>query len=278
MEINRIYKPKRFDSFTIVPNDVFRIKGISIGATGLYAYLFSHDSRKPITIKFICGHFKENYRAINTRILELEKFKLLKRVEVRNAGQFSGYNYYLTDLQNTNLEKTDLEKCNQNNINNNIPIDIESIAYKSINHFIKLFPKKYQPKSESQKNKWIILLDKINRLDGYDLRDVYKCCKELRADDFWANNFLSLLKLRNKDKNGIKYIDRFMDKFINQKPKSYFKIKGIKQLVIYNDLDSNVDRLGAITNDKKLNEYNLKQILTDTEFTELYKYAKNGFN
>jgi len=276
MEINRIYKPKRFDSFTIVPNDVFRIKGISIGATGLYAYLFSHDARKPITIKYICGHFKENYRAINARILELEKLKLLKRVEIRNAGQFSGYNYYLTDLQNTDSQNTDLQKCNQNNINNNIPIDIKSIAYKSINHFIKLFPNKYQPKSESQKNKWIEILDKINRLDGYDLRDVYKCCKDLRADDFWSNNFLSLLKLRNKDKNGIKYIDRFMDKFSSTKPKSYYKIKGIEELIIYKDVDSDEDKLGALTKTKKLNDYNLKQILNDLEYNELFNYAKKN--
>lgn len=276
MEVNRIYKPKRFDNYTIVPNDIFRIKGISIGATGLYAYLFSHDSRKPITIKFICGHFKENYRAINARIKELEKYKLLKRVEVRNAGQFSGYNYFLTDLQNADCQNADLQKSKQNNNYNNISTN--SIASKSIEHFIKLFPVKYQPKTESQKSKWIDVLDKIERIDNYDLRLVYKCCKELRADAFWSNNFLSLLKLRNKDKNDIKYIDRFMDKFSNQKPQSYYKIKDIESYVIYKDIDSEEEKLGAITKTKKLNEYNLKQILTDIEYAELFKYAKNGIH
>ena len=74
MKINRIYKPKRFDNFTIVPNCVFRTKNISIGATGLYAYLFSHDSSKPITIRFIINHFKEGKDAINSKIKGLEKF------------------------------------------------------------------------------------------------------------------------------------------------------------------------------------------------------------
>lgn len=274
MEINKIYKPKRFDSFTIVPNDVFRIKGISIGATGLYAYLFSHDSRKPITIKYICGHFKENYRAINTRILELEKFNLLKRIEVRKAGQFSGYNYYLTDLQNADSQNADLEKGNQNNINNNIYIN--SNASKVINHFIDLFPKKYQPKSIQQKNKWIEVLDKVNRLDGYDLRNVYSCCKDLRNDHFWQNNFLSLLKLRNKDKNGIKYIDRFMDLFGNNKPKAYGKVKDIIKYVLYYEDDE--QKLGAVTKSKKLNDYNLRQILTDSEYSEIINYLENGVN
>ena len=90
MEINRIYKPKRFDNFTIVPNAVFRIKGISLGATGLYAYLFSHDTDKPITIKFIQGHFKESYKAIKSRLEELEKLNLLTRERVRYNGQYAG--------------------------------------------------------------------------------------------------------------------------------------------------------------------------------------------
>ena len=44
MKYNRIYKPKKFDNFTIIPSYILRHKGISIGATGLYAYLFSHKS------------------------------------------------------------------------------------------------------------------------------------------------------------------------------------------------------------------------------------------
>ena len=59
MKFNIIIKPERFDKFTIVPSYILRHKGISVGATGLYAWLFSHEAKQQITIEFICGHLKK---------------------------------------------------------------------------------------------------------------------------------------------------------------------------------------------------------------------------
>ena len=50
-------------------------------------------------------------------------------------------------------------------------------------------------------------------LDGYDVRPVYYIVKKVREDDFWRDNFFSIHKLRDKNKNGIKYIDYFAEKF-----------------------------------------------------------------
>ncbi|QDP61093.1 MAG: hypothetical protein Unbinned5858contig1001_22 [Prokaryotic dsDNA virus sp.] len=273
MKINRIYKPKRFDNFTIVPNCVFRTKNISIGATGLYAYLFSHDSSKPITIRFIINHFKEGKDAINSKIKELEKFNLLRRESVKIGGKFAGYNYYLDDQSGlTDAEKTDAENPQQNNINNNNNIDYSEIANKSLEHFINLFPLRYQPKTKSQKNKWLDTLDKIERIDKYDLRKVFRVCQKIRNDNFWSNNFLSLTKLRNNDKNGVKYIHRFMQQF-QDKPKCFHKIKGIKDYFIY--FDDNEEKLGAMTDKRKLNQFNLENVFNERELTELFNYAKN---
>ena len=97
MEYNKIYKPKKFDRFTVVPNAIFRHKGISAAATGLYCWLFSHDSKTEMTVSFICGHFKEGKDAINKRIKELIDSGFLLRVEVRKGGKFAGYNYHLND-------------------------------------------------------------------------------------------------------------------------------------------------------------------------------------
>ena len=71
MKYNKILKPKKFDNFTIIPSYIFRDKGISVGATGLYAYLFSHTAEQEITIQFICGHFKESKGAIGRKLNEL---------------------------------------------------------------------------------------------------------------------------------------------------------------------------------------------------------------
>jgi predicted transcriptional regulator len=112
MEYNKIYKPKKFERFTVVPNAIFRHKGISATATGLYCWLFSHDSKTEMTVSFICGHFKEGKDAINKRIKELIEAGFLVRVEVRKGGKFAGYNYHLND---TAGGKTATEKPRRKN-------------------------------------------------------------------------------------------------------------------------------------------------------------------
>jgi hypothetical protein len=287
MEINKIFKPKRFDNFTIVPNIVFRIKNISLSATGLYSYLFSHDENNPITITYLQGHFKESYKAIKARLEELEKHNLLRRERIRYNGKFAGFNYYLHDgtivqKDNTIVQKDNCQKDKENNNNNIINIvkkqnamNENSMAYKSLNHFIELFPKKYHPKTDAQKFLWYETLDKIERLDKYDLRDVFKICNVLRQDNFWSGNFLSLRKLRQKDKNGIRYVDRFMDKYNRAtKPNCYYKVNGIEEYFIY--VEDKKEKLGAVTHNGTLNAYNLQSFLNFVEYDILLKYAKSN--
>jgi len=305
MEYNKIYKPKKFERFTIVPNSIFRHKGISAAATGLYCWLFSHDSKTEMTVQFICGHFKEGKDAINKRIKELIDCGFLVRVEVRKGGKFAGYNYHLND---TGTGKTGAGKTaavftaavnpQQSNTNNNIYNNIynkeilnKEISTKSkkrqysekttkaFSHFAELFPLKYRPKTDAQKNKWLDCLDKIERLDGYNLREVYKVSKELRNDEFWQNNFLSILKLRNTDKNGIKYIDRFMVQHkAKQKPVGFTKIKGLKEFFVYRNPASGQKEIGAKTKNGDIHEFQIRGLMMTNEFQELKQYIINYKN
>ena len=52
-------------------------------------------------------------------------------------------------------------------------------------------------------------LEKIIRLDGYTEDDIEHICQLIRKDNFWKTNFLSPLKLRRTNKDGVKYIDYF---------------------------------------------------------------------
>jgi hypothetical protein len=92
------------------------------------------------------------------------------------------------------------------------------LAVKSYDHFVALFPKKMQPKTEAQKNKWLDCLDKLERLDGYSLQVVYFISKKARSDQFWETNFLSVLKLRQTNKQGVKYVDVFKERFAKELP------------------------------------------------------------
>lgn len=256
MKINKIIKPKRFARFTVIPSAIFRFKNISIGATGLYAYLFSHDIKQEITITFICNHFKDGRDAINSRFKELIDNGFIIREKVRIKGKFVGTNYILNDVPQTEKPQTEKprvanpQQSNTNSIytNNNksnistknkMPIKYSETSKKAFNYFVQLFPEKNKPKTKAQKTKWLDCLDKIERLDKYDLRDVYAVSRDLRNDAFWKNNFLSILKLRNIDKNGIKYIDRFMltkEDDINTIKK---KIQGAIKFYKYNETNGN---------------------------------------
>jgi hypothetical protein len=281
MKYNKIFKPKKFDNFTIIPSYIFRDKGISVGATGLYSYLFSHTAEQEITIEFICGHFKEGKDAVRAKIKELIECGYLERKRITDKGKFKGFNYILKANHKGKKPKSTKpmsENPPQSNINNiytnKSNINHDSQIVNSYVHFVDLFDKRYQPKSDTQKNKWMQVLDRCVRIDKYDLKDIYLAVKYHRNDDFWKDHFLTLLKLRNNDKNGIMFIHRFMENYKKQnKPKCYYKVKGIKEYVNYVDVDGK-NKLGAITKTNKLNEFNLSQILDRNEINELLNYLK----
>jgi len=71
-------------------------------------------------------------------------------------------------------------------------------------------------------DKWLDCYDKLIRIDKYSEDDILSIVKEYRSDGNWwkdSGNFESLIKLRKKNKDGIKYIDLFKTKL--KKIKNY---------------------------------------------------------
>ena len=160
----------------------------------------------------------------------------------------------------------------KNIVNNILPRNQKNAfsdgTIKAFEHFVVLFPERYQPQSEAQKNKWLDCLDKVQRLDGYDLREVYLMVKKMRQDDFWQGNFLSILKLRNTDKNGIKYIDRFMDQQENYLQSAKNKIQGVYRFYKYTTPNGDI-QIGAKTKDGDIDHNILAQKLTQKEIEKI---------
>jgi hypothetical protein len=286
MKINRIIKPSKFDNFTIVPSTIFRHEGISQQATGLYCYLFSHSSNHKITINFITNHFKNGRDAIRGALAELEKLGYLLREQERIDGKIVGYNYILKDApapEKPSPEKPSPENPIQSNnsiyiIKNNNTYTKRNNSTKSENvekaypHFVQLFPERYRPKTPATIEKWKVCLDRIERIDGYDLRQVYEVCKQLRQDQFWSENFLSVLKLRNSDKNGVRYVDRFMERnALKTRPTALNKVKGYKELVGY--VENGAKMVKAITTNGVVHDFNLRMSLTPAEYKQIVEYA-----
>lgn len=90
-----------------------------------------------------------------------------------------------------------------------------------------LFDESLRPKTEEQKNAWLDTLEKCIRIDNYTPELIQQIVKKARQDDFWRTNFLSVIKLRKTDKQGVKYIDVFNARFFGRSDYRRSKAEGV---------------------------------------------------
>ena len=238
MEIGIIIKPKRLDRYTAIPLSILREKQLSMSATGLFCWLYSHDSGRQMTIEFINGHFKDGRDAIRSRILELEQKGFLKRQKIRDGSRFV-YNFELVDAPKMGVGKSDVGKSDvgisgaenptqskyhinkinkisdkmnkMNKIKNKVIFP--EIVISAFDHIEKQFPERYRPSTKEQKEKWFDTIDKLDRINGVSPRKLYLLIQEILKDDFWRQNFLTIHKLRQRNKQGVLWIDVFMERY-----------------------------------------------------------------
>jgi len=305
MKTGLIKKPKDFTNFTVVPNPILRDKNITMGAVGLYCFLFSHTSEFSISIEFIIGAFKDGKAAVKTKIKELENAGYLIRERVKgDKGLFIGYNYELVlepadrlsdnglsgrtvYVQPENRPHTNrLQSNTNNNTSNNTEIlkernttaqpkkvdaspkfsDLVESAYPN---FIKLFDgENTLPKNKSQELTWKNALQWFEKND-YDLREVYAAIRWARQDPFWQPNVLSLPALKTA-RNGIRKIDNIMAKYKvaikqNNKPKAMAYLKGVKEWFLKTNALGKVEVQAQTYNGDVINEFLIRQ---NVQFTD----------
>jgi hypothetical protein len=90
-----------------------------------------------------------------------------------------------------------------------------------------LFDEKVRPKTKKQRTDWAGLLDKLIRIDGHPPEEILRVINWARDDPFWSQNFISLLKLRLKNKEGIKYYDVFKIKADGQNRQGNQRTQGV---------------------------------------------------
>lgn len=56
-------------------------------------------------------------------------------------------------------------------------------------------------------------IDKLQRIDGYTTEEIFRVCRWAMEDKFWKKQFRSLVKLRRKNAEGVKYIVEFTDRY-----------------------------------------------------------------
>lgn len=103
--------------------------------------------------------------------------------------------------------------------------------------FAEWFLKTYKPESANINSetllKWASVYDDLITKDKKTKEDVVNAVKWAKTDEFWKTNFLSPLKLRTKNKEGIYYIDVFIQKAVehlNSKKRSKSELAGTAPL------------------------------------------------
>lgn len=222
METGIIYKPEKFENFVIVPREVLRDKRLSTGAVGLFCFLISHNTKFRINIQYTVNAFKDGKDAIYSRYKELIEFGYLEKKQVKdNNNKFLGYNYIIS-LPEKNGAATGKAVSGKavsgksatkyNNIIHNIK-QYKEVYTKCFESLVLLFPNEYRPKNDTDKNNWLNVISELDRLDKVSPRQVYYITKKTLEDDFWKNNFTSPLKLRRKNKDGVKWVFVFKNKY-----------------------------------------------------------------
>lgn len=88
-----------------------------------------------------------------------------------------------------------------------------------IGEYFKTLTEAQQLRFEKQRDKFHSCCDKLLRIDGFSEEEIRKAVNFARYDYFWSQNFLSFLKLRQKDKSGTLYIEVFLNRLEKQKKK-----------------------------------------------------------
>ena len=184
------------------------------------------------SIRQACGK-DVKVQSVRTALLKLEKWHFLtneatkhgRLITVVKWGDYQGdevntnkeINKEPTKLQqSSNKELTSIKNVKNNKrriINNSSPVKSENFtdnARDLSNYFSKTLPNKNLiPKTQAQKAKWLKCFDDCHRLDGYSYDQIRQIVEYFRNDEWWRSKFLSPLKLRKTNRDGVKYIDLF---------------------------------------------------------------------
>lgn len=116
------------------------------------------------------------------------------------------------------------------------------------NNCLTYFPIHLHPKGGNNKNNWLDTIQKLSRIDKIPFELIEQIVKRTRENDFWAKNFISITKLRKKNKEGIMYIIVFNEQTKNQQNETTTKKSRYQKV-----LEHNMETARQLAEDKKRN-------------------------
>ena len=208
------------------------ISKLNLSGNNLLTYAlifgFTQDGESEFSgsINYVCKWLNCSRPTASKSLSELTQSGLLiKSSIVVNNVTFNRYKIDLLVVKNLyGGSKESLRGGSKESLHNNNNIDINKDinknnilpknkfsedVYKVFEHTVLLFKEEYRPSTESQKNNWLDCIDKLNRIDGMEYREIYKMVKWGLEHNFWNKNFYTILKLRKKNSEGISFLNVF---------------------------------------------------------------------
>lgn len=84
-------------------------------------------------------------------------------------------------------------------------------AHNLYSDLVILFDEKLRPDNKAKTDKWLWICEHFLKTNSPE--HIKQIVKRARMDSFWSKNFLSLAKLNDTDKNGVKYFIKFETQF-----------------------------------------------------------------
>lgn len=168
-----------------------------------------------ILVKMAFGHMKPLLKD------DLEKWDEIRKMR-KKAGSKGGKAKAKQMLPNANqVEAVNVNVNVNDNVNVNVNDNKEKVNFEieihdSLQNCLKYFPDHLHPK-KNQVDNWLEVLEKLHRIDNLPLHAIEKIVESTRADEFWSKNFLSLTKLRKKNRDGVLYITVFYENYLKTK-------------------------------------------------------------
>jgi hypothetical protein len=162
----------------------------------------------------------KNWRTYSKALREIVDWGFIEMIEI-SKNQYSSN--IVAIVKNTKATTKALDKALQkhstkqrqsivsinkplNNITkNNITRQHSEEVFQTFHDIKNLFP--IPPKKESL---WLDEIDRLNRIDKLEFKKIIEIVKWARSDNFWKNQFLSIMKLRKNNRDGIKYYKFFI--------------------------------------------------------------------
>tara|TARA_R110002020_G_scaffold346394_2_gene560275 strand:+ start:163 stop:804 length:642 start_codon:yes stop_codon:yes gene_type:complete len=133
MEIIRVIKNK---DYTVISNNIFKNKNLSLKAKGLMSLLLSLSDNWDLHIEGLTKICKEGRRSIGSTINELIENKYIKRDVKRENGVIKSWTYTVYETpqaHNEDVDNVDVENVRQyNTIGNKISINKDLLWVKEV--------------------------------------------------------------------------------------------------------------------------------------------------